>query len=75
MTDNVIGFAAARRQRDGDDAMFMLCPKCFEGEFAVVCRFAKGAPFVAALVCVTCEDAPETLVVNGFPQIAGASKL
>lgn len=69
-TDNVVSIEKFNRERGGDDAQFLGCPKCEGSEFAVVVRFAQGKPFVAHLVCVgeKCIDlgADGLEIVGGF---------
>lgn len=65
----VISLEAAQRARGGDDARFLACPACGGEDWAVVCRFASGRPFIAGLVCAACEPEAQSGglgVVNGF---------
>lgn len=62
---SVINLEERQRQRGGDDARFLVCPKCDGAEYAVVCRFNGNRPFIAALVCTACEDAEHIDVIGG----------
>jgi hypothetical protein len=60
-----IDLSAERTKREPPhEAGWLGCPACGENDWGVVCRFATGAPFVAALVCLGCEA--EVSVTNGF---------
>ena len=62
----VVDLDAYRIARGGDDAGFFACPRCGGDEIAVLCRGIAGRPFVAALVCCSCDPPTEVGVVGGF---------
>lgn len=63
---SVVDLAAIRQARSGDDAVFLACNRCKAEEFSVVCRMQSGRPFVASLVCASCDPVNEIGVVNGL---------
>ena len=63
-TSNVVPMRR-RAQPDGSEASFLCCPVCGGTEFAVVCRFNDGSPFIVVLVCAGCRGASEIGVTEG----------
>jgi transcription elongation factor Elf1 len=63
--DNVVPLDSRRRSTPPDDAAFLTCPVCGGDEFAVVCRGLPATPFVAALLCATCDPVVEIAVEAG----------
>lgn len=66
MTADIIPLEQFERARGSDDARFLGCPDCGGEDWAVVCRFASGNPFVASLICTACHPVKEIGVLNGF---------
>ncbi len=62
----IVSLEKFKRDRGGDDARFLECPSCGASEFAVICRFASGAPFISTILCVKCDPPVATDVVNGM---------
>lgn len=55
----------ARKQRDGETT-FLCCPCTEDGEPFMVVSYVSKDPFVASLVCPSCEQ--EVPVINGYLQ-------
>jgi hypothetical protein len=63
---NIVSLSDARAEKEGDNAAFLGCPNCEAQDWAVVCRFEAGRPYVSALVCTACEPPTEVCVQNGL---------
>lgn len=55
----------------GEDAMFLACPRCNGMEFAVICDFIAGKPFISELLCSACGEDSQIAVEGG--SLAGQS--